>query len=115
MVAFRTHTLLPLDGYLYALATVPHLTRSAWHWCLQRHGISRVPDREGDQPQQKKFKPYPIGYFHIDMAEVRTEEGRLYLVVAIDRTCKCAYAALHPQAVKTVAAQCLRHLIDAVP
>ena len=49
------------------------------------------------------------------MAEVRTEEGRLYLFVAIDRTCKCAYAELHPQAVKAVAAQFRRHLIDAVP
>jgi hypothetical protein len=24
-----------------------------------------------------------IGYFHIDIAEVRTEQGRLYLFVAI--------------------------------
>ena len=49
----------------------------------------------GDKPAKKKFKPYPIGYFHIDIAEVRTEEGKLYLFVAIDRTCKFAYAELH--------------------
>jgi transposase InsO family protein len=116
IVAFRKHTLLPLDDCLYALqAMLPHLTRSALHRCLQRHGISRLPDLEGDKPQKRKFKPYPIGYFHIDIAEVRTEEGRLYLFVAIDRTCKFAYAELHPQAIKTVAAQFLRHLIDAVP
>ena len=42
IVAFRRHTLLPLDDCLYALqATLPHLTRSALHRCLQRHGISR--------------------------------------------------------------------------
>ena len=35
--------------------------------------------------RQDKHK-YPIGYFHIDIAEVRTEEGKLYLVMAIDRT-----------------------------
>ena len=30
MVAFRRHTLLPLDDCLYALqATIPHLTRSS--------------------------------------------------------------------------------------
>ena len=41
-VAFRKHTLLPLDDCRYALqATLPHLTRSALHRCLQRHGISR--------------------------------------------------------------------------
>lgn len=43
IVAFRRHTLLPLDGCLYALqATIPHLTRSSLHRCLQRHGISRL-------------------------------------------------------------------------
>jgi hypothetical protein len=79
VVAFRRHTLLPLDDCLYALqATIPHLTRSSLHRCLQRHGTSRLPDIEGDKPAKKKFKAYPIGFFHIDIAEVRTEEGKLY-------------------------------------
>lgn len=40
VVAFRRHTLLPLDDCLYALQpTIPHLTRSSLHRCLQRHGI----------------------------------------------------------------------------
>jgi len=26
------------------------------------------------------------GYFHIDIAEVRTEQGKLHMFVAIDRT-----------------------------
>jgi len=44
VVAFRRHTLLPLDDCLYALqATIPHLTRSSLHRCLKRHGISRLP------------------------------------------------------------------------
>jgi IS30 family transposase len=60
-------------------------------------------------------KPYPIGYFHVDIAEVRTEEGKRYLVVAIDRTSKFAYAELHTEAMKTVTAQFLRHLLAAVP
>src|SRR3954470_17357618 len=42
VVAFRRHTLLPLDDCLYALQPkIPHLTRSSLHRCLQRHGISR--------------------------------------------------------------------------
>ena len=86
IVAFRRHTLLPLDDCLYALQpTIPHLTRSSLHRCLQRHGISRLPEVEGSKPSKKKFKAYPIGYFHIDLAEVRTAEGKLYLYVAIDR------------------------------
>lgn len=68
IVAFRRHTLLPLDDCLYALQpTIPHLTRSALHRCLQRHGISRLPDVEGDKPKRQNFKRYPIGFFHIDM------------------------------------------------
>src|SRR6476660_5096859 len=79
IVAFRRHTLLPLDDCLYALqATIPHLTRSSLHRCLQRHGISRLPEVDGDKPDRRKFKSYPIGYFHIDIAEVRTEQGKLH-------------------------------------
>src|SRR6188768_3016866 len=80
VVAFRRHTLLPLDDCLYALqATIPHLTRSSLHRCFQRHDISRLPDVEGDKPKRSKFKSYPIGFFHVDIAEVRTEQGRLYM------------------------------------
>src|ERR671912_587101 len=66
IVAFRRHTLLPLDDCLYALqATIPHLNRSSLHRCLQRHGISRLPDVEGEKPTKSNFKAYPIGFFHI--------------------------------------------------
>jgi len=79
IIAFRKHTLLSLDDCLYALqATIPHLSRSALHRCLQRHGMSRLPEVEGDKPAKKKFKPYPLGYFHIDIAAVSTEAGKLY-------------------------------------
>ncbi|TDI63291.1 MAG: IS481 family transposase [Alphaproteobacteria bacterium] len=116
IVAFRRHTLLPLDDCLYALqATIPHLTRSSLHRCLQRHGISRLPEVEGDKPAKKKFKRYPIGYFHIDIAEVRTEQGKLRLFVAIDRTSKFAYVELHERAGKMIAAQFLRNLIKMLP
>jgi hypothetical protein len=115
-VAFRRHTLLPLDDCLYALqATVPHLTRSSLHRLFQRHGISRLPEVEGEKTSKKKFRPYPIGFFHIDIAEVRTEEGKLYLFVAIDRTSKFAFAEPYEKAGKMNAAKFLHHLIEAVP
>jgi hypothetical protein len=44
-----------------------------------------LPEVEGGRPSKKKFKAYPIGYFHIDVAELQTAEGKLYLYVAIDR------------------------------
>ncbi|MER9763818.1 helix-turn-helix domain-containing protein, partial [Mesorhizobium sp. M0138] len=116
IVAFRRYTLLPLDDCLYALQpTIPHLSRSSLHRCLQRHGIGRLPDVEGDKPARKKFKAYPIGYFHIDVAEVRTEQGKLHMFVAIDRTSKFAFVELHEKATTAVSADFLRHLLDAVP
>jgi len=116
IVAFRKHTLLPLDDCLYALqATIPHLTRSSLHRCLQRHGISRLPEIAGDKPARQPFKRYPIGYFHIDIAEVRTEEGKLHLFVAIDRTSKFAFAQLHATATVSAATAFLEALIAAVP
>jgi transposase-like protein len=116
IVAFRRHTLLPLDDCLYALQpTIPSLTRSALHRCLQRHGISRLPDVEGDKPKRQRFKRYPIGYFHIDIAEVQTAEGKLYMFVGIDRTSKFAVTQLVQKAGKMAAAQFLRDLIATVP
>ncbi len=116
IVAFRRHTLLALDDCLYALQpTIPHLTRSSLHRCLQRHGISRLPDMTGDKPAKKKFRKYPIGYVHIDIAEVRTSQGKLRLFVAIDRTSKFVYVELHERAGKMVAAQFLRNFIARLP
>jgi transposase InsO family protein len=115
-VAFRRHTLLPLDDCLYALqATIPNLTRSSLHRCYQRHGISRLPDMEGEKPAKKAFKAYPIGFFHIDIAEVQTAQGKLFLFVAIDRTSKFAFAKLAEKANRVTASAFLTALIEAVP
>jgi hypothetical protein len=51
IVAFRRHTLLPLDDCLYALQpALPHLTRSSLHLCLQRQG--RLPEVEESKPSR---------------------------------------------------------------
>lgn len=116
VVAFRRHTLLPLDDCLYGLQpTIPHLTRSSLHRCLERHGISRLPEVDGDKPAKKRFAKYPLGYVHLDIAEVSTAEGKLRLFVAIDRTSKFAFVRLVDSAGKMEAAQFLRDLIEAVP
>ncbi len=116
IVAFRKLTLLPLDDCLYALQeTIPYLTRSALHRCFQRYGMSRLPQITEIASKKKRFKSYPTGYFHIDIAEVQTEEGKLYLFVAIDRTSKFTFVEVHEQATRPIAAEFLRHLLTAVP
>ena len=116
-VAFRRHTLLALDDCLYALqATILYLSRSVLHRCFQRHGISRLPlNEDGRNLPKKKFKDYPMGYLHVDFAEVQTEEGRQYLFVAIDCTSKVAFVELHLRAKHVVVAEFLRRVLDKLP
>lgn len=83
---------------------------------------------DGDKPKRQKFKRYPIGYFHIDIAELRTNEGKLYLFVAIhcrqgfarqcperDRTSKFAVAQLVDKANRKTAWEFLETVLEAAP
>jgi hypothetical protein len=111
IVAFRKHTLLPLDDCLYALQpTIPHLTRSSLHRCLWRHGISSLP--EATSRTGRSSRP---GYVHIDIAEIQTAEGKLYLYVAIDRTSKFVFVQVVRKTGRTSASGFLMALIAAVP
>jgi hypothetical protein len=68
----RRLTLMPFDGRLCS---------------LQRHAI-----RDRRQAQQAEGQGVPDRLFHINIAETHTEQGTLYLVVAIDRTSTFASA-----------------------
>ena len=93
IVAFRKHRLLPLDDCLYALqATIPHLTRSSLHRCLQRHGISRLPEVAGDKKPKRKLKTCPSGYFHCSRAS-STKPG-VALVPTFQPTIRRAKASI---------------------
>ncbi|MBW8300562.1 MAG: integrase core domain-containing protein [Hydrogenophaga sp.] len=74
-----------------------------------------MPEVTGDKEPKKKFKTYPIGSVHIDIAEVHTAEGMLYLYVAIDRTGKFAFVQLVTKTDRTSASAFLVALIAAVP
>ncbi|RFD21394.1 IS481 family transposase, partial [Komagataeibacter melaceti] len=82
---------------------------------LQRHGMSRLPDIEGDKPKRQRFRRYPIGFFHLDIAAVQTAEGKLHLFVAIDRTSKFAVVQLADKANRRTAWEFLEHLLRVVP
>lgn len=116
VVVFRYNTWPPLDDCRYALQlSLLHLTRSALHRSVHRHRISRLPDVEGDKPKRQRFKRYPIGFFHIDIADVQTAEGKLSLSAGIDRTSKLAVTQLVDKADRRTAREFLEHLLKAVP
>src|SRR5437879_831142 len=99
----RHHTPRMICGSIFSPAwghcgPVLHGSATTTEAIQQRHDVSRLPVVEDNRPDKRKFKVYPIGYFHIDIAEVRTEQNKLYLFVAIDRTSKFAFVALHQKA-----------------
>ncbi len=82
---------------------------------------------EGDKPKRRKFKRHPIharqamqasqrgGFFHVDIAEVQTAEGKLYLFVGIDRTSKSAVTQLVEKADRKTAWEFLQRMLESVP
>jgi hypothetical protein len=115
-VTFRKSTLLPLDDCLFALReTIPNLSRSSPHRLFQRNGISQLPKPES-KSEYGKFKAYPVGFFHIDITEIRAAEGKLFLFVAIDRTSKLVYGELTKKIVtnKSCDKKALMHISDRI-
>jgi hypothetical protein len=55
------------------------------------------------------------GFFHIDIAEVQTGEGKLFLFVGKGRTSKFAVAQLTATADRKTAWEFLQHRLEAVP
>jgi transposase-like protein len=115
IVECRRRTLLPLDDVLSGLRdTIPNLSRSALHRCLQRHQISRRPAGETTE-KRKRFKTYEIGYVHIDSCELSHADGKRVMFLAIDRVSKFTYVEFHESAGKTAGSAFLRNVIAAFP
>src|ERR1700735_1640416 len=84
-----------------------HTGHPAWRsWRPDDNQNRAYPSRQtvqlGGPPQTSRSRrlsrPISIGFFHIDIAEVQTAEGKVYLFVAIDRTSKFAFTELHVKA-----------------
>lgn len=67
------------------------------------------------QAGEEEVQGLPDRYFHIDIAEVHIEEGKLQMFVAIDRTSKFAFVELHDKATAAISRELLLRLIFAVP
>ena len=95
--------------------SLPQLTRSALHRCLQRHGISRLPQDEERASKRGRFAETQIGYVQLEVCELRWAEGKVCMVLAIDRVSKFAYVELHDRAKMLNATAFLRNAIQAFP
>ncbi|MBA2724144.1 MAG: IS481 family transposase [Methylibium sp.] len=116
IVEFRRRTLLPLDDVLGCLLeSIPKLTRSSLHRCLERHGISRLPASLERTTPRGRFAPTEIGYVHIDSCELRLAGGKLHMFLAIDRVSKFTYVEFREDVGKMNGAAFLRNVIEAFP
>ena len=113
---FRRITKLPLDDVYVALKDkIPALSRSNLYRCLTRNNLNVVPKEESEVREKKNFKDYPIGFVHIDITEVRTQEGKCYLFVGIDRATKYVYTEIHETMTTNGSKDFLKNLIDHCP
>jgi transposase InsO family protein len=116
IVEFRRRTLLPLDDVLGCLRdSIPRLSRSALHRCLERHGINRLPANGETLSKRGRFAETAIGYVHVDICELRLAEGKVHMFLAIDRVSKFTYVEFHERANTMIAAAFLRAVIEVFP
>ncbi len=115
---FKRVTRFSLDEIFFALKDkIPALSRSNIYRCLKRNGLNKLPKEECEngKRQMKKFKDYPIGFTHIDIAEVRTAEGKAYLFVGIDRKTRYVFAELYDKMTQENTCIFLQNFIKSCP
>ena len=95
--------------------SIPKLTRSSLHRCLEPHGISRRPESPDHASKRSKFVEAAIGYVHIDISKLRLAQGKLNMFLAIDRVSKFTYVEFRDDAGKLNGAAFLHGVIEALP
>jgi len=122
----RTQLLLPLDDLLAVTKQYinANASRSGIDRLLRREGISNLKaliasqTPEGEKPQQKGFKDYEPGYFHMDikyLPKMPDEASRSYLFVAIDRATRWVFMHIYPDQTEGSSVDFLSRLERASP
>lgn len=113
---FKKVTKFSIDDCFCALKDeIPKLSRSNLHRCLKRNNLSKLPKNEKQKKPIKKFKNYPVGFIHLDIAQVHTSEGKAYLFVAVDRKTRSVFAKLYDKMTIKNSCQFLRKTIEHFP
>ena len=116
VVAFRRHTLLPLDDCLYALQpTIPHLTRSSLHRCLNATGSPGCRRSKAKPRPNANSSPIRLAIFTSTSPRFELRKVSSTCLVAIDRTSKFAFVEMHQKVARRTAGDFLRRLIAAIP
>lgn len=114
IIVLRNHGLSLDDLMGQLLTSIPKLSRSALHRCLQRLGINRLA-LKCSKPKRGQFEATTLGFVHIDSAEMKLGSGKQHMFVAVDRVTKFTHVAFFDRATKANGAQFLRQVIEAFP
>lgn len=68
--------------------SIPELTWSSLHPCLERHGTSHLPESFDKGSKRCKFADTTIGTFHMDIGELHLAQGKLNMFLAMGRISK---------------------------
>ncbi|MCP4355626.1 MAG: transposase family protein [Proteobacteria bacterium] len=113
---FRKVTKFSIDDCFCALKDdIPKLSRSNLYRCLKRNNLGTLPKEEKQEEPVKKFKNYPIGFIHMDIAQVHTSEGKAYLFVAVDRKTRSVFAEINEKMTLKDSCQFLKKAIEHFP
>jgi transposase-like protein len=113
---FKRVTKFSLDEIFCALKDkIPVLSRSNVYRCLKRNGLNKNPPEFTEKRTAKEFKDYPIGFMHVDIAQVHMANGKAYLFVGIDRKTRYVYAELYDEMTTKNTCIFLENLINHCP
>jgi transposase InsO family protein len=124
VVELRRTLLLPLDDLLRVTREFLNagVSRSGLDRCLRRHGVARLAELRPQDPTPKRtvktFKDYAPGFLHVDvkyLPQMRDEDARTYLFVAIDRATRWVYLERLPNKSARAASDFLARAIAACP
>jgi len=130
VVELRKTLLLPLDDLLAVTREFicADVSRSGLDRLLRRHRVSNLNEMKrqrlaeeqgaGEKTKKKSFKDYEPGFIHIDikyLPQMKDEESRKYLLVAIDRATRWVYLEVVKDKRAKTAAAFLNRLVEKAP
>ena len=77
--------------------------------------LAMRPNLQQNKNQRGQFEPTEMGYLHIDSCELRLEEGKQHMFLAIDRVTKFTHVAFFDAPTKQNGAAFLEEVVAVYP
>ena len=113
IVIYRRRMRFTIDDCLRGLKkAIPHLTRSALHRCLKRHGLGRIPAGQTEKLLQAEFHS---AYYTMEIYELPARLGGKFLLFAVSDCNNSVFAKIVDGSLPHAAADFLLELTEQSP